>query len=456
MQFLYPGGERAYFATNCPESGAIAMNGGTGALPLTAAQEWKTRWPLVLAAVIGFSFHSVMTSFAGLFIGPVGDEFGWSRTEVTAGLSMSSVTVTVLSPFFGVLIDRFGTRRLALPGLVAKSLVMAGFALVSNSVTQWLAIWFIYALTSLAVKSTIWTTAIAGVFSSGRGLALGVVMSGTAISQIVVPPLGNFLIETFGWRGAFTWMGLGWGGIAFVFCVLFLYDAHDDAKKAKSERLRLGAAEPAKVSLPGLTIAEAWRNAALWRIAISTFIMMLFTIALIVHQIPILEEAQVSRTNAAWLASLAGAAGIAGKLITGRLLDTFKPNVVGGLTIAAASLGFALLLDPIRTFPLIVLAMLINGYASGTKLQICAYLTSRYAGMKNFGTIFSIMASLIALGSGLGPVLGGIAYDLRGDYTYLLLGGIVGSLFSAALIYGLPAYPAEWKQDDDANSATAS
>lgn len=154
---------------------------------LSAAQEWRTRWPLVLAAVIGFSFHSVMTSFAGLFIGPVGDEFGWSRTEVTAGLSMSSVTVTVLSPFFGVLIDRFGTRRLALPGLIAKSLVMAGFALVSNSVTQWLVIWFVYALTSLAVKSTIWTTAVAGVFSAGRGLALGVVMSGTAISQIVVP-----------------------------------------------------------------------------------------------------------------------------------------------------------------------------------------------------------------------------------------------------------------------------
>jgi MFS family permease len=138
------------------------MNSNTGTPPITAAQEWKTRWPLVIAAVIGFSFHSVMTSFAGLFIGPVGDEFGWSRTEVTAGLSLSSITVTVLSPFFGVLIDRFGTRRLALPGLVAESIVMAGFALVSNSVTQWLAIWFVYALTSLAVKSTIWTTAVQG------------------------------------------------------------------------------------------------------------------------------------------------------------------------------------------------------------------------------------------------------------------------------------------------------
>lgn len=418
------------------------MKADVSTAPLTARDEWRLRWPLVLAAVFGFSFHSVMTSFAGLFIGPVGDEFGWSRTQVTAGLSLSSVTVTVLSPFFGVLIDRFGTRRLALPGLVTKGLVMAGFGLVSASVTQWLVIWFIYALTSLAVKSTVWTTAVAGVFSAGRGLALGVVMSGTAISQIIVPPLGNWLINEFGWRGAFAWFGLGWGGIAFILCVLFLFDAHDDLRRAKAA----GDTEAKKAELPGLTIGEAWRDPSLWRVAISTFLMILFTIALVVHQIPILVEAGVTRTSAAWLASLAGAAGIAGKLITGRLMDRFRANVVGALTLAAAGVGFALLLEPIRTTTLIVVAMLINGYASGTKLQICAYLTSRYAGMKNFGTIFSIMASLIALGSGLGPVLGGIAYDWAGNYTLLLLGGIAASLISSALILGLREYP-EWEDE---------
>lgn len=406
---------------------------------MTSKEEWKRRWPLVLAAAIGFSFHSVMTSYAGLFIGPVGEEFGWTRTEVTAGLSLSSVTVTILSPFFGVLIDRFGTRRLALPGLVMKSVVMAGFGLVSASVTQWLAIWFVYALTSLAVKSTVWTTAVAGVFSAGRGLALGVVMSGTAISQIVVPPLGNWLIGQFGWREAFAWMGFGWGGAAFILCVLFLFDAHDDAKKAKAA----GGGEPAEVRLPGLTISQAWRSSALWRIAISTFIMMLFTIALIVHQIPILVEAGVTRANAAWLASLAGIAGIAGKLITGRMLDTWNPNKVGGYTLGFGSLGFALLLETFGTIGVIVTAMLINGYTSGSKLQICAYLTSRYAGMRYFGTIFSVMASLIALGSGLGPVMGGIAYDWQGNYTLLLLGGIIGSLVSAMLIFGLGPYP-DW------------
>lgn len=415
----------------------------------TAAHEWRRNWPLMLAAVAGFSFHSVMTSFAGLFIGPVGEEFGWSRTQVTAGMSLSSITVTILSPFFGVLIDRWGTRKLAVPGLVAKAAVFAGFGLVSASVFQWLTIWFIYALTSLAVKSTVWTTAVAGVFSVSRGLALGVVMSGTAFAQIIVPPLGHYLIEGFGWRAAFAWIGLGWGTVAFILSLLFLYDAHDHARKAREEA---GEDTTARIDLPGMTLAEAWRSQALWRLSISTFLIMLFTIALMVHQIPILVEAGVSKGNAAWLASLAGAAAIAGKLVTGWLMDRLNPNWVGGLTLAAGSLAFALLLDPNHTPALILAAMLINGYTSGTKLQICSYLTSRYAGMKNFGTIFSVMASLIALGSGLGPVIGGIAYDWYGDYTALLIGGMAGTLVAALMIFGLGPMP-DWERRSEAPAA---
>ena len=79
----------------------------------------------------------------------------------------------------------------------------------------------------------------------------------------------------------------------------------------------------------------------------------------------------------------------------------------------------------------------------GTKLQIAGYLTSAYGGMKNFGAIFGTMASLIAAGSGLGPLMAGFIYDSFGNYDPYLWIGIVGTLLSAVLIFGLPGYP-EW------------
>lgn len=422
--------------------------GGNGP---SAVDEWRRNWTLVLAASIGFSFQSVMASGTGLFIEPLSKEFGWSRTEISWGLSIGSIISVLLSPLFGMLIDRWGTRRLALPGLALTAVATASFSLLTGSLIQWIALWVFWALASETAKSNVWSTAVASVFSRSRGLALGITLAGTALAQAVNPPLTNWLITNHGWRAAFFWVGVGWGGFALLLCCLFLYDIRDRQRLQlrRFEGISDSAADrsqpAASLDLPGLTVPQAWRDRSLWRVAMSTLIMMILTIALLVHQFPILTEAGVSRQNAAYLSSIGGLAGILGKVLTGWLLDRYRANWVGGITLASTALAFGLLHDAIRTPALIAVAIAINGYSSGTKLQICGYLTTRYGGLRNFATIFGFMASVIALGAGFGPVLGGLIYDSYGGYGPLLVLGVVGSLISGWLIFGLAPYP-EWEQ----------
>ncbi|MCB2076045.1 MAG: MFS transporter [Novosphingobium sp.] len=424
--------------------------GQVNATTKTAAEEWSSAWTLVLASAVGFSFFSVLLAGTGLFMGPLSDEFGWSRTLLSSGPSIATAVTALLSPFYGALIDRFGTRKLALPGILLTVLSVSAFGLTSGSPAQWVALWLIFGLLSTTIKSTIWTAAVAGVFVKGRGLALGFTVAGTALSQTLVPPLGNFMIEEVGWRGAFVWLGLGWGGITFLLCWLFLFDVHDRIK-AQAKAAGASADKPVAVDLPGLTIAQAWRNSALWRVAISTFIVMVLTIGLGIHLFPILTEAGISRANAAWLTSLAGVAGIVGKLVTGALLDRYRPNWVGGLTMGVTAVVFFLLIDGIRSMPLIILAMVVNGYAAGTKMQICGFLTAGYGGMKNFGKIYGVVAAIVALASGMGPMVAGLIYDLAGGYGPFLLAGTVGCAIGGALLVSLPPYP-NWEEGDEARA----
>ena len=421
--------------------------GPTAESRLRARGEWRQYWSLVIAASLAFSFTSVMTASAGLFMEPLGKEFGWSRTLLSSGTSISAVTTFFLSPFFGLLIDRLGTRRLALPGLALMAMTIASLSLLDGSVVMWFVIWTVYAGAALATKSTVWTAAVASAFDAGRGLAMGLVLSGSALAQGITPPLTNFLIDAYGWRKAFVWLGLGWGSLALVLCFFWLYDGYDASRRARAANPDPSASKSLLGDSPGLTVAEAWRSTALWRIAISTFVIMVVTIALVVHQIPILQSIGVERTTAATYAGIAGLFGVAGKLVTGWLLDRYAARWVGGLTLAATSLTFILLLLPDRSSAIIFIAMLINGYAAGTKLQIAGYLTSAYGGMKNFGLIFGTMASLIAAGSGLGPLVAGFIFDVHGSYDPYLWFGIVGTLISAFLIFGLGDYP-EWRKSE--------
>lgn len=411
--------------------------------PAGQRQEWQRGWRLVLASAVGFSFFSVLLAGTGLFFEPLGKEFGWNRSLLSAGPGIATLVTALLSPFYGALIDRMGSRRLALPGIVLVMASMSSFALANGSKVQWIALWVVFGVLLTSIKSTVWTTAVAGMFDKGRGLALGMTVAGTAVAQAVVPPLGNFLIEHFGWRGAFVWFGMGWGGLTLLLCALFLYDVHDRARR-DAAKAGMAATARSTLHLPGLSPREALRSRAIWQLALSTFIVMVLTVGLGIHLFPILTEAGVTRANAAWLTALTGVAGIIGKLVTGALMDRFKPNWIGGVTMGVTAVTFIVLIWWIDSTAAVVFGLLVNGYAAGTKTQICAFLTAGYAGMRHFGAIYGVMAAMVAFASGLGPWLAGVVYDKSGGYGPFLWAGVFGCVISGVLLVTLPAYP-KWE-----------
>lgn len=420
------------------------MSGNSG----LARQEFGQHWRLILASAVGFSLTAVVAAATGLFMVPLSEEFGWSRTLVSSGVSITSILTFLGSPLFGMLIDRIGTRRMVLPGIVLMTAMIAALGTLTGSPIQWFAIWTLYAVAALATKSTTWTAAVASTFEAGRGLALGLTLSGSMVAMVVVPPLADFLITEFGWRMAFVWLGIGWGSAAFLICLFWFRDGYDRGRQARKAEPE-GEKKKPLLDVPGLSMQEAWRSVALWRISLSAFVIMIVTVAIMIHQIPILIDLGTSRTAAAYYASFGGIAGIAGKIITGILLDRFPARFVAAITIGIGALTFLLLLIPDRTAAIVIIAMVINGYTAGAKLQIVGFLTAAYAGMRNFGAIFGVVASLIAAGSGLGPVVAGVIFDSFGSYVPFLYFGVIGTLISAFLLSGLGPYPA-WKKAEGA------
>jgi MFS-type transporter involved in bile tolerance (Atg22 family) len=110
----------------------------------------------------------------------------------------------LLSPVVGAMVDRWGSRRLALPGVVLSAGAIACFSTLSGSVAQWLALWLGYALVAMLLKTTIWSAAVSSTFNASR---LAFALSGTAITHVPVPPLAQYLIADFGWRTAYAVLG---------------------------------------------------------------------------------------------------------------------------------------------------------------------------------------------------------------------------------------------------------
>jgi MFS family permease len=400
----------------------------------TAAEEWKAHWPLVIAGLIGFSFYSMVTYSLGTFMEPLEKAFGWSRAEISLGLTIFGLTATFAGPPMGALLDRFGSRRMAIFGLILSGAAFACLSLANGSIRQWIMLWVVFSLCSVMIKSTVWSAGTSSVFTAGRGLALSAVLSGSALGQVFAPLIANALIQNLGWQAAYFWIGLGWAGLGAILVFFFFYDAHALGQRTRS-------ASGAAVRLPGITIREACRDSRVIRIAIANLLMSFIGSGATVHLVPLISETGVSRGTAVEIAAWAGIGGIVGKFLSGWLLDRIQGSIVPFTSFAIGGLGYILLLDTMQTRAELLLGTLCVGYASGAGLQVSTYLISRYAGLRNFGVIFGTIASSMMLGTSFGPLIAGRIHDVTGGYAALLWTAIPVMLTCSFLFVRLGPYP---------------
>lgn len=400
------------------------------------AEEWQAHWGLVFAAFLGTSFVAVPSLSLGLFIGPLQDEFGWSRTEISLGLTVFAIVGTPLAPFAGALADRFGSRPVALPGLFLSSLAFAAFSLVTGAFWMWMALWVVYTLVQLLIRSMIWNRAISAAFSASRGLALAALMSGSAMGQLATPIITQWLIGDYGWRIAFAGLGLGWGGLALIAALLFF---HEPRSRARSG---LSAVEAASTSAAGgLTLTEALRDFRMLRIGFAILLQSSLMMGVIVHLFPLLTGAGVSRADAANQLALIGIAALVGQLSAGWLADRVSGSVLPVCCFAVPGLAYLMLLAGLGSGQLLLIGVLLAGLGSGSAMAITTYLSTRYAGVRHFGKIFGLISSCMGLGAGVGPLIAGGIFDMTGSYDLFLILAAGGAVLASLLVFRLGPYP---------------
>jgi len=400
----------------------------------TGGQEWRAHWPLVLSAMVGLSFGAVPAATLGLFMDPLNQDFGWSRAQIAAGMTVFALITTPLSPFAGALVDKYGERRIALPGIVAYTIAFAAFGLLSGPYAQWIVSWVFLGLASLLIRSTVWSRAVSGAFSASRGVALAVLLSGLSLSQAIAPLFARWAIDNLGWKMTYPLLALCWGGLALVLLIPWF--------RVTPPAAAIGAdTPPAPPALGGLTLRQALRNSAMWRIALATLLQTAIGAAIAIHYVPLLIWSGVGRAEAAGIAALLGLGAIAGKLVTGWLIDRVSGGLVPFICFASPGVAYFLLWQGHGSVPALAAATLIVGYAAGSSLHMTAYLTTRYAGLAHFGKIFGIISSMMGLGAGIGPLVAGIAYDRTQSYEAPLLIGMPLALLGGFLVAFLGRYP---------------
>ncbi len=409
----------------------------------SAGEEFVRNWPVVLAGALGMALASVGVYVMGIFIQPLEQEFGWTRAEIVAGMTIISLFGMICAPFVGLVVDRFGPRRLGVFGVVVACATLAALSLTGPSIWTWWALWMPIALAGTCMTPTIWTSGVSSLFDAGRGMALALVLGGTALCSTLTPILGNYFIETLGWRHAFVALAGFWAVLVIPVVVLFFTSARDRNRVVPSNQ-KVDAAV-----LAGVGVREAMLSGKYFRLASAGFLATLIVVSLVTGLVPILTSLAIERQSAANLAGLVGISTVTGRLIGGYLLDRINGNVVGAVSMLLPIIPCALLLAFPGSIPIAGAAVLVLGLSLGVELDSVAYLVSRHFGMLHYGVLFGTIVGLLSIATGFGPLLISFVYDRTHSYAGVLWGYMPLSLLTALLFASLGRYPVFGRSGDE-------
>ena len=361
-------------------------------------------------AVVAAAFAGVMVSFApivpytfSLFLNPLHAAFGWKREAIGGTFALAAITVALVSPGIGVLLDRFPPRRIILPSILIFALALASLSRLGPDIRRFYLTFFVLGLVANGTAQFAYARTVLSWFHKRRGLALAIVLTGSGVGSILIPPLVQWAITNHGWRSAYLLLG----AIALLGLPLtaLLVRNRPDAVVLHGDHL----------SADGVTVAAALRSGSFWILASIIMLSAFSENGLVTNLAAILTEHSISAQTAALALSVRGGAGIIGRLCIGFLIDRFSPQRIQTFVLLLSAVG-ALILAFAGTSPVALIGAAILGVGLGSEADVAPYLLAHYFGRRHFSVLYGLTWTAYAIGGATGPMAIGHWYDQAGFY----------------------------------------
>ena len=396
--------------------------------------EFRRGWRPLGAALVGkvFSFGTIPVYLVGVLTNPLGEAFGWSRAEVALSFTFATMTAASLAPLVGWLCDRYGARPLVIWGTVGYGLGMAIIGTSSGWLPRFYASWSIATVLGMGASSIALTRSVAGWFERKRGMAFGILLSGSGLAALFIPPFVATLMEHFNWRAGF----FGVSALILLVGVPVLILGLKDAPRKPPERPpeKHEAPAPAGQVRPSSGFRLAVHSRTFWIMAIAFCSATFGLSGMIASFAPILEDAGYGRQQAAALFGLIGLFIMVGRVGAGYLIDyVWAPGLAFvALAIGAAACG--LLTLPELPVWMVVCAAACLGVSAGAKFAALPYMISREFDLASYGRVYSLIMICQAFITASSPVIFGFTFDLQGSYLLVLLPAMALLVLGPALL----------------------
>jgi len=401
-------------------------------------------WVIVGTALVSMAFWFGIRSSFSIFYVALLEDFKWNRAESAGVQSMALIIYTVLAPIIGGLIDRFGPRRVIVPGILVLTIGLVLCSLVGTLPQFYLFYGVIMGAGVTCISIVSYSAILGHWFEKKRGLASGIAVSGMGLGTFLFVPLSQYFIGLWGWRLAFVILGV------LVLIVLLplngaflrhkpqelglLPDGLDmvqssDQKNSKEERK--GYVEN------DWTLRRVLRERSFWAFTLFPFLVVIGIYTILVHHVKFLVDIGIDKMTAAFIFGFIGVISSCFRILWGWLSDHVGREKTYTMGVIFMCLGVvSLLFIDTRDEKWLVYAFFtFFGIGWGVTAPIFMAAAADLFKGRIFGLIYGIVEACIGVGGALGSWIGGYVFDTTQSYQWAFIFAIAMFLLSDLFIW---------------------
>jgi MFS family permease len=366
-------------------------------------------WTMAVAQVI--SWGTLFYAFS-LFVVPMQESLGWSRSLLNGALSLGLLSTGVVAFPVGAWIDRHGGRGVMTLGSLVGGLLLLAWAQVE---TPW-AFYVIWVLIGASMAGVLYEPAFAvitAVFGADarRGITALTLVGGFA--STVFMPLTQLLIAALGWRHALLILG----GLNLVVC-LPLHALCVPGQTAS--RAPVVPPEAPETASNAQEIRTILRGRVFWGLVLWFTAYSAAQSALIFQFVPLLTTWGVEMAAILTSVAIFGPMQVAGRVVLMLFSTRLGTREIG--TAVIMLLPAALLILLILPHKLLWLCLFATLYGAGNGIMTIARGTAvaDLIGRANYGAINGALTIPYTVAKAVAPVAAATIWSATGDPSVML------------------------------------
>jgi len=383
----------------------------------------------VVAAGFAVTFVDFGCAYSfSAFVAPLQQDFGISRGSVSLVFSLAGFVYFSLGMVSGPLADRWGSRQMAVIGMILIGIGLAAASAAQN-LTQ------VYAAYGLGVGLGVgcsYVPAMGAVqrwFVRRRGFASGLASAGIGVGTLAVPPFAAFLIDAAGWREAYLILGVLAAIVGVGMALLIANDPRDRGLAPDGDVVRANLQTDQS---GGASMREAITSRRFIGLYAACLACSFGVFVPFVHLVPYAMDHGMAQSRGVLLVGAIGVGSAAGRFFLGGVADWLGREL--SLVAMFVGMALALVIWSVSTefWPLAAFAFLF-GVAYGGWVALLPAVVMDYFGGRNVSGLIGVLYTSVGFGTLIGPSASGFAFDVTGSYTIPILASIAANVIAAGI-----------------------